>query len=175
MEISLKYVDEDDKCYGRTGMAVSMVVWDCENLLSAISLDACADKVVEFTPDFYFSGNPRLSPKLAWKQILENFQVSISMLISNVVCRNYMSKGVALNSDTKRLLYKHIEDEARETCSLERDEIEHMFNKSYDYIERIFSHHAVQNIVREFADTLKQQRRLTRAEVIENLQALNML
>ena len=46
--MKLKYIDENDKCYGITGMAISMVVWDAENVLAAVSLDAPADETVEF-------------------------------------------------------------------------------------------------------------------------------
>ena len=39
MAIGLKYIDEDDKCYGITGMAIGIMVCDAENLISSISLD----------------------------------------------------------------------------------------------------------------------------------------
>lgn len=175
MENRLKYADEADKCYGIAGMAVGLVIWDSESFLSAVSLDACPDKVVEFTPGFYFSGNPRLSAKVAWKQILEHFQVSVGMLLSNVICRSYMARGVGIDVDLRRKLYKLVEDEARETCSLERDEIERMFDKSYDYLNRVFSHHAVREIVSDFSDNLKARRRMSRAEVVELLSSLNRL
>lgn len=35
----LRYTDETDRCYGAAGMAISLVVYDGEEMLSAISLD----------------------------------------------------------------------------------------------------------------------------------------
>lgn len=35
----LRYTDETDRCYGAAGMAISLVVFDGEDILSAISLD----------------------------------------------------------------------------------------------------------------------------------------
>ncbi len=32
--MKLQYIDENDKCYGITGMAIGMVIWDAENVLS---------------------------------------------------------------------------------------------------------------------------------------------
>ena len=38
----LRYTDETDRCYGAAGMAISLVVYDGEEMLSAISLDGPA-------------------------------------------------------------------------------------------------------------------------------------
>ena len=40
MSVGLKYIDEEDKSYGIAGMAVAIMVFDGENLLSSISLEA---------------------------------------------------------------------------------------------------------------------------------------
>ena len=53
--MNLKYSDEQDKCYGVTGMAVSLVIWDADDMLAHIDMDA--DESVEFVPEYYFSGN----------------------------------------------------------------------------------------------------------------------
>ena len=56
--------------------------------LTSVSLDAPVDEVVEFTNEYYFNGNPRLSAKVAWNHILEHYQVSMGMMIGNVLCRS---------------------------------------------------------------------------------------
>ncbi len=175
MAVGLKYIDEEDKCFGITGMAVSMVIWDAESLLSSISLDSPAEESVAFTHEFYFAGNPRVSAKAAWTQILEHYQLSIGMLIANVMCRNCVLHHSNITGEMKNLLYKHVEEEGINTCSLEKDEVRKMFDKSYEYLYRIFSHHGVQGIVRDFAADLRSRRELTQAEVIEKLRALSML
>lgn len=83
--MELRYINEDEKCYGITGMAIGMVVWNAEDVLASVSLDAPVDEVVEFTNEYYFNGN-RLSAKVAWNHILEHYQVSMGMMIGNVLC-----------------------------------------------------------------------------------------
>lgn len=173
--MKLQYIDENDKCYGITGMAIGMVVWEAENVLSAISVDAPADETVEFTPDFYFAGNPGLSAKVAWNHIVQHFQVSMGMLIGNILCRSYVLHREQVDDATRGELLSYLDEEGRETCSLESDEIERLFNKSYNYLHKVFNHVGVQGVVHDFARDLKAQRRMSRGEVIEHLRALRML
>lgn len=175
MGVGLKYIDEEDKCYGVTGMAVAIMVWDGEKLLSSISLDAPANETMKFTSEFYFSGNPRLSAKFAWNKILEHYQLSIGMLIANLMCRNVVLRQTQISNELRSLAYKYILEEGQEICSLEADEIKLLFDKSYNYLKNIFNHPSVQNIISEFALKLRQQRNLSQKEVIENLQTLGML
>lgn len=175
MEVSLKYIDEDDKTYGVAGMAVGMVIFDGEDLLSSISIDNNPHKVIEFTGEFYFSGNPHLSPKRAWNQILQHYNLSMAMLISNIMCRNIVMKKISVASDIRKAIYRIIEEEGRKSCSLEEDEIDGLFEKNYNYLHRIFNHHGVQSIINDFVDTLKTRRTLSRNEVLEELKSLSMI
>ena len=73
MKKQFSYKNEDDKCYGLTGMAIALVVFDGEDYLTTINLDAETSKeMMDFTDDFYFSGNPEFSAKNVWNQILKN-------------------------------------------------------------------------------------------------------
>jgi hypothetical protein len=173
--MDLKYKNEEDKCYGITGMAVSVVVLDADELVSAISLDAEGDEVVEFAPEFYFNGNPRLSAKVAWNHLLQHYQVSMGMLISNVLCRAYVLHKKQVDDKVRKALLKLVDEEGRETCSLESDEIERLFNKNYSYLYKVFNHTGVQRVVQDFAKELTSRRRLTRGEILEQLRALQML
>ena len=38
----LSYKNENDRCYGATGMAIGLVVFDGEDMLAGVSLDAPA-------------------------------------------------------------------------------------------------------------------------------------
>lgn len=173
--MKIKYIDENDKCYGITGMAIGMVIWDAENVLAAVSLDAPADETVEFTPEFYYNGNPGLSAKVSWNHILQHYQVTMGMLLGNVLCRSHVLHHAAIDNDTKKELLELFDNEGREACSLESDEIERMFTKSYNYLYKVFNHAGVQDIAHDFARELKTRRRMTRGEVIEQLHALSML
>lgn len=175
MENNFKYSSEDDKCYGIAGMAVGMVVWDCENMLASISLDTPADESIEFTPEFYFSSNQNLSAKSVWHKVFEHYQLYMGMLISNIVCRNIVLNRSFVGEKVKKQLFSYIEEEGKESCSLDNDEIKRLFDKNYDYIYRLFNHNGVQEIVHGFASRLKQQRKLSRTDVIDGLRALSML
>lgn len=51
---SFKYKDETDRSYGATGMAIGLLIFDGEDMLASIDLDAsCDDEMVAMSPDFY--------------------------------------------------------------------------------------------------------------------------
>lgn len=175
MKTSLKYTDENDKCYGVTGMAIGIVALDSEELLDSLSLDTDSGDSVKFTSEYYFSGNPRLSAKIAWNEILRHFQLSIAMMISNVMCRHYVSRHATISDDIRKAMMEIATAEGRDTCSLDDDEINGMFVKSYNYLHRLFNHTGVQAVANDFARTLSARRSLTRSEVVEELRALAML
>lgn len=168
--MKLKYTDDQDKCYGVTGMVVSLVVWDADDMLARIDIDS--DDNIEFVPEYYFSGNPRLSAKVAWQYILKHYQASMGMMIGNVMCRHYMQRNMAPDTDTRNALLECLEQEGADACSLENDEIHRLFDRSYSYLDRVFSHSGVQSIVRDFARELQTQRTLTRGDVSELLASL---
>lgn len=175
MEHKLSYRNEDDKCYGATGMAIAMVVFDGEDMLSAMDLDASPDKVLELAEDFYFSGNPGLSAKSAWNKILSSFNLTMATSIANVMCRKVVLDKEPVDAEIKRLLRDFMLEEGKCTCDLEEEETMRLFDKNYMYLHRVFNHHGVQGIAHDFANALKRRRRMTRMEVIEQLRALSML
>ncbi len=171
----MKYSGEEDKCYGITGMAIGMMIWDSENQLSGISLDASGDEAVVFTPDFYFAGNPQISAKAVWNKNLEHFQLTVGLLLSNVMCRCHVMKHSKVGRDLKDSLLRLVKEEGQDYCSLESDEIERLFEKNFEYLNRIFSHKGVQGIADQFAKRLKKRRRLSQSEIIEQLRQLGDL
>lgn len=175
MSSSLKYTDEKDKSYGLTGMAISMIVLDGEEYLSGMSIDAPVGEGVELSQDFYFIGNPRLSAKIAWNEILKHFQLSAGMVISNVMCRNYVQHRRKLSSELVARLKDFVREEAKENCSLDEDESDMIFEKSLNYFDRIFSYARVHEIAHEFASAIVKQRSMTAQEIIEQLRQLSML
>jgi hypothetical protein len=173
MDQDFKYTEEEDRLYGLTGMAVSIVVWDSERLLGAVNLDGEAGEGMEMTPEFYFAGNPGLSAKASWELMVEHFQLSTAMMVSNVMCRRYIHGSGNIDADLRRRMLDYAVAEGRESCSLDDDETLRLFDKCYTYCHRVFNHPGVQQMVRDFADTLRSQRRLSRSEVVEALRALN--
>lgn len=175
MDSKLQYTDINDKCYGLTGMAIGLFIYDGEHYLSSLSLDGEPDNAITFSTEFYFNGNPRLSAKAVWTHILKQYEISAGMTISNVLCRYIAGQHKAVSQEVRQALYEAVSEEGRETCSLEDDEIKAIFDKGYNYLTRVFSHQAVQTIVNDFATKLNQRRTMTRDEVTDMLRALQML
>lgn len=174
MDDTLKYKDADDRCYGVTGMAISIVALDAEQLLDSLTVED-GEESVTFAPEYYFSGNPRYSARLAWNQILQHFSLTTAMAIGNLMCRRYVRHGEAITPTLARLLKESVADDGRDACSLDDDEIDSLFTRNFNYLHRLFTHSGVQAVARDFAHTLSERRTLSRADVIEELRALSML
>lgn len=66
-------------------------------------------------------------------------------------------------------------DDGAGACALEPDEVDRLFNKSYTYLWRLFSHQGVQAVAHDLASALSSRRTLSRLDVLELLQPLRML
>ncbi|MDE6322058.1 MAG: hypothetical protein K2L93_07140 [Muribaculaceae bacterium] len=174
MDNSLKYKDATDRCYGVTGMAISIVALDAEELLDSLTIEE-GEEAVKFTPEYYFSGNPRYSARLAWNQILQHFSVTTAMAIGNLMCRQYVLSGKSLSPALTLALKETVASDGREACQLDDDEIDSLFNRNFNYLHRLFSHSGVQSVARDFATTLSERRTLTRADILDELRALSLL
>lgn len=172
---SLKYTDDNDRCYGATGMAIGLMVFDGEDMLASISLDSGHGDLVAMTPDFYFAGNPGVSAKSAWNQILKNYNIGIGMLMSNLLCRHIVKDRRELPTEVREYVHNIAREEGHDSCSLDDDEIDRLFDKNYNYLNRVFTHRGVQSVAHDFASTLLQRRTLSRLDVLELLDALRML
>jgi hypothetical protein len=171
----LKYSDETDRSYGLAGMAISMVVWDGEEKLSSISIDNPLGEGIELAPEVRFAGNPHFSPRSAWQQQVKRLELSAAMIMGNAMCRAYVNRQRSLSSKVNASLKALVRDEARSVCSLEDDEIEAIYNKTYSYLEQLFMHEGVAEIAREFARELCAKRRLSAAETLDRLRSLSRL
>lgn len=175
MKRRLSYKNEDDKCYGATGMAMAVVIFDGEDMLAGIDLDADPESVMQFTGDFYFNGNPSFSAKNAWNQILKNFNLAMALSLGNVICRHVVYQSKPVENEIKDFLHQLMIDEGSKDCALDEDETERLFEKNFNYLNRVFNHSGVQSVARDFATTLKLRRKMSRMEVIDQLHALSML
>ena len=154
---------------------MSAVIWDVEHLISGIYLDSDAFNSIKYTPQLMIDGNAEISPRNQWNHNVEKFRLSMGMILSNILCRTYVLEHKFINHKTKQHIFEYFIEEGNSTCSLEKDEVEALFYKNYDYLHRIFSHPEVQRIANDFAKHLTERRKLTQVEIIEALQALNML
>lgn len=171
----LRYTDESDRCYGAAGMAISLVVYDGEELLSAISLDGDDTDTMTLVPDFFFAGNPGVSAKTAWHQILKNYNMGIAMVTANLLCRYLVNRHTGLPDDVRDTLHALAVEEGAAACQLDDDETDAIFEKNMRYLTRVFSHRGVHSIAHDFASALASRRTLSRLDTLELLQSLRGL
>ena len=171
----LRYADDTDRAYGVAGMAISLVLWDGEPLLASASLDRAVGSALDFTPAFGFSGNPRYTASLAWRQLLKQYEMVTAMIMGNALCRAYVGSSQPLSSAMGFELLDAIRAEGREACSLDDDEIDIIFNKTHRYLDRVFAHSGVSTLARSLADNLLTRRTMTASEVFDILAELNRM
>lgn len=172
----LGYKDDNDRCYGLSGMAMAIVVTDSEELLASIDLDAAdSDEMMKFSPQYFFAGNPRLSARLAWNHLVEHYQLTMGLAIANVLSRYYVNRRQEITSEILDAMHQAMISEGKYTCELDEDEVNMLFNKQFSYMQRLFRHPGVQGVVRNFADDLSHCRHMTVNEVIEGFRKLSML
>ncbi|MDD2961203.1 MAG: hypothetical protein PHR45_03855 [Muribaculaceae bacterium] len=169
----MKYSDEKDKCYGVVGMAIGLNVWDAEDLFSSITIDADGYDCIDFTHEYYFTGTPTISPKASWQHQLKIYKIMMGITISNVMCRCMVGDGKQLNRGDKEELLSIFIEQGDEEYSLSKEECVAIFDKSYNYLLKLYSHYQVKSMVKEFVDKLAQKRKMSSCEVQEAIALLN--
>ena len=131
-KLKMKYRDEIDKSYGVAGMALGLSVFDAEDLFTAITLDGDERGSILFTPEFYFSGNPRLSPRGSWQYILGHYRISVGLAVANALCRRMVLDNERVDQQLHDRLLDAACDDGRDYCQLERDEVQPIFDKAFE-------------------------------------------
>lgn len=171
----LSYKDDNDKCYGAAGMAIGIVVLRGHGKLAGLSVDSAPGSIMEFTDDFYFSGNQGMMATTAWQQMVENFNVMAGMLVSNILCRNIVGQHCVPSDSVRSHIREAVVAEGVDSCSLEPEEAGHLFDNNYQKFMNLYSRRGIHSVVHEFASVLQSRRHLTRIEVLEELRALDMI
>lgn len=174
MEI-LKYTDERDLCYGLTGMAVSLFIYDSEQYLDSLSLDAEAAEAFAVTPEFSAPVITSMSAKALWQHNLHQYEVTVGLAMSNLLCRALSGRGCQPEQEAVKAVHDFALEQGHEMCALEDDEIEALYKKNYNYLAKVFGHHSVRSIIDDFVFRLQQRRTMSRDEVFDILRALQML
>jgi len=172
--IVMKYRDELDKSYGIAGMVLGLSVLDANDLFTAVTLDGDAEGSIRFTPEYFFAGNPRLSPRGAWQYILSHYRISVGLAIANALCRRMVLDNERVDDQLRDELFNAAFDDGRNYCQLERDEVEPIFDDAFDNMKRLFGDTRVRKAMDAFADALQQRRTLSHIDVGDILQQLNL-
>ena len=171
----MKYRDELDKSYGVAGMALGLSVFDAADLFTAVTLDGEGPGCIQFTPEFFFAGNPRLSPRGSWQYILSHYRITVGLAVANALCRRMVLDNERADQRLRDQLLDVACADGRDYCQLERDEVESIFDEAYDNMKRLFSDTRVRKAMDYFADALQQRRTLSHIDVTDILQQLDLM
>ena len=171
----MKYRDELDKSYGVAGMALGLSVFDAADLFTSITLDGDGPGAIEFTPEFFFAGNPRLSPRGSWQYMLGHFRISVGLAVANALCRRMVLDNDKADQQLRDQLLSAACDDGRDYCQLERDEVQPIFDEAFENMSRLFADSRVRKAMDSFADALQQRRTLSHIDVVDILQQLNLI
>lgn len=172
--MNLKYQNEDDRAYGLAGMAVSLAAFDAMDRIAAVSLDGDGP-MVTFSNEYYFSGSPSISPKATWANLVNNFRITSAMVISNVMARSMVRMHRNVPGEILDTLRSEIQAEGQETCALEADEIDSLFDDMVSYTRRIFSNPRLHPAIEELTRILSRRRELSGREILEELHHLQLV
>lgn len=173
-QFSLPYSNEDDRAYGLAGMMVALATFDAIDRVSAVTIDT-EGPMVEFSHAYYYNGNPSLSPKATWDNLVSNFHLTTSMVVGNILARSLVRLKEEAPEDVLKEVYSLVEEEGRETCSLENDEIEKLYNHALSRAMRIFRNPRVHPAIEEFARIISRRRSLTGREIFDELHLLQLI
>ena len=171
----MKYRDELDKSYGVAGMALGLSVFEADKLYTAITLDNDGPGSIQFTPEFNFAGNPRLSPRGAWQYILGHYRISVGLAIANALCRRMVLDNERVDVQLRDQLFNAACEDGREYCQLERDEVEPIFDEAFESLSRLFADSRVRKAMDNFADALQRRRTLSHIDVTDILQQMDLI
>lgn len=171
----MKYRDELDKSYGVAGMVLGLSVFDAADLFTSVTLDGEGPGCIQFTPEFFFAGNPRLSPRGSWQYILGHYRITVGLAIANALCRRMVLDNERADQGLHDQLLAVACDDGRDYCQLERDEVQPIFDEAYSNMFRLFNDSRVRKAMDYFADALQQRRTLSHIDVTDILQQLNLM
>jgi hypothetical protein len=170
----LAYRNEDDRCYGLAGMAISLATLDAIDRVVEISIDA-KGPMVTFSNEFFWGSSQSASPKASWQRLMQNYQITTSLALANVLSRCLIRDKGSDPAEMLAELMPVIKAEGREVCELEDDEIHNFYDNTLMRANRIFSNRRIYPVVDELARILARRRTLSGREIAEELHYLRLI
>lgn len=173
MKFTLQYSNEDDRAFGLAGMAISMASLDALDRITEVYLDADGP-MVTFASQYYFSAAPSVSPKVVWENLMANFQLTTSLVLSNVMARSLVRLGEEAGDDVFRELRTIVREEGRDVCALDDEESDQVFDKMMRHSRRLFHNPRLHPAVKQLAGVISRRRRLSVLDLAEELEILRI-
>ncbi|MCH5227354.1 MAG: hypothetical protein J1F16_06000 [Muribaculaceae bacterium] len=167
-------MNEDDRAYGLAGMMVALANLDAIDRIAAVTIDTDGP-MVEFSHAYYFSGNPSISPKATWDNLVSNFHITTSMVMGNILARSLVRLKEEAPEEVMKELYDMVEEEGKESCSLEKDEVENLYDYALSRAMRIFRNPRVHPAIDEFARIISVKRTMSGREIFDELHQLQLI
>ena len=169
----MKYRDEIDKCYGVAGMALGLSLFNADDKFTGITIDGeDGFDCINFTPEYYLFYNPSLPAKTAWRNMLNNFHLSMALTMADGICRHVVGDHKEIDHILRHKLYKLSCEERKALCQLEADEIDDAFNEYFSYLSQVFSNKTVRRVVKTIRDELINSRSIDRLDLLDMLAPL---
>lgn len=165
---TLKYKDETDRCYGVAGMTLAAFILDYEKYISSVSIDRPDMESIEFSHEFYTFTPEHISAKTSWEHTLEQYQIILSMLISNIMCRSMVKEQKEVSYSVNRSILSLLGDYTCD-CQIEEDEAQQLFDKHFDYLNRAYHNARMHAVARRLADELSSRRQLLHSDLTDLL------
>ena len=172
--LSLSYLNEDDRAFGLAGMMIALANLRAIDRVANVTIDTDGP-MVEFSHEYYFVGSPSISPKSTWDNLVENFHLTTSMVLANVLARSMVRLNIEAPQDLLKSIYSQVELEGRDTCSLENDEIERLYNNALTRATRLFRNPRLHPAIKELAHIISRKRNLSGREIYDELHLLQLL
>lgn len=173
-KLTLTYLNEDDRAYGLAGMVISLASLDAIDTVAEVSIDSDGP-MIEFSSAYYFPGSPVISPKATWDNLVRNFHITTSMVVSNLLARSVVRMKEEAPSEVMSKVHEEVLAEGRETCSLDDDEIENLYDNALMRSRRLFLNPRLHPAIDEFARVISRRRVLSGRELIDELHSLQLI
>lgn len=170
----LHYKNEDDRCYGLAGMTLSLSKFGALDRVASVSVDADGP-MVTFSHSYYFSGSPSISPKSAWKALLDNYYITLGMVVANVMARRIVRDRSTVEPELLDAIYEQVLAEGTDTCSLEEEEVRRIFDTTVKKLNHLFSNTFIRPRIDELARIIARRRTLSGMEMHDEMYYLDLL
>lgn len=114
--------------------------------------------------------------KSTWDHLINNYYLTSAMVLSNVMARAMVRMGRRdVPAGILDSVKEHIREEGRDTCSLDPDEIDAIYDKTFRTASRIFTNPRLHPAIQEFARVISRRRTLSGMEIADELHLLQLI
>lgn len=159
---------------GVAGMVLIILALGAEDQLAAVDMRAPLGQNLILYPESGVNANPHVSAKILWAQSVKDMRIVTSMALAKIFSSQLACNRFRPDSDTIRALRASVNEMAAESCALDKDESDAMFDSCRNYVERIFSHPGVRQNIVPFGRFLLEKGISDREEIIEYLETVGL-